>query len=149
MSKNLIFIFEFVSGGGFSQIKIPTSLFCEGFGMLRSIIADFKALDFEIYTILDQRIFFLSNFLHADIIRKVNENGDYLTIFKEIVNKCHYTFIIAPETSNILYNLTKIVKNCNKTILSTNLNGIKYGTSKIKTYKLFKSRKILSPRTYS
>ena len=73
MSKNLIFIFEFVSGGGFSQIKIPTSLFCEGFGMLRSIIADFKALNFEIYTILDHRIFFLSNFLQADIVRKVNE----------------------------------------------------------------------------
>ncbi|MEE9377113.1 MAG: ATP-grasp domain-containing protein [Candidatus Lokiarchaeia archaeon] len=149
MSKNLIFIFEFVSGGGFSQIKIPNSLFCEGFGMLRSIIADFKVLDFEIYTILDHRIFFLSNFLQADIVRKVNENDNYTTIFKDIVNKCHYTFIIAPETSNILYNLTKIVKNCNKTVLSTNLNGIKYGTSKIKTYKLFKSRKILSPRTYS
>ncbi len=149
MSKNLIFIFEFVSGGGFSQIKIPNSLFCEGFGMLRSIITDFKALDFEIYTILDHRIFFLSNFLQADIVRTVNENDDYITIFKDIVNKCHYTFIIAPETSNILYNLTKIVKNCNKTVLSTNLNGIKYGTSKIKTYQLFKSRKILSPRTYS
>lgn len=149
MSKNLIFIFEFVSGGGFSRRKIPTSLFCEGFGMLRSIIADFKALDFEIYTILDHRIFFLSNFLQADIVRKVNENDDYATIFKDIVNKCNYTFIIAPETSNLLYNLTKIVKNCNKTALSTNLNGIKYGTSKIKTYHLFKSKKILSPRTYS
>ncbi|NVM36843.1 MAG: ATP-grasp domain-containing protein [Candidatus Lokiarchaeota archaeon] len=149
MNRNLIFIFEFVSGGGFSRIKIPTSLFCEGFGMLRSIIADFKALDFEINTILDNRIFFLSNFLQADIVRKVNENDDYITIFKEFVNKCHYTFIIAPETSNILYNLTKIVKNCNKIVLSTNLNGIKYGTSKIKTYQLFKKKKILSPRTYS
>jgi len=149
MSKNLIFIFEFVSGGGFSRINIPTSLFCEGFGMLRSIIADFKALDFEIYTILDQRIFFLSNFLEADIIRIVNENDDYLSIFKETVKNCYYTFIIAPETSNILYNLTKIVNNCNKIVLSTNLKGIKYGTSKIKTYQLFENKKILSPRTYS
>ncbi len=148
MSKNIIFIFEFVSGGGFNQIKIPTSLFCEGFGMLRSIIADFKALDFEISTILDNRIFFLSNFLQADIVKKVNKNDEYIKIFKEMVNKCNYCFIIAPETSNVLYNLTNIVKNCNKIVLSTNLNGIKYGTSKILTYQFFKERKILSPRTY-
>ncbi len=42
MMKNRIFIFEFVSGGGFNKIEIPISLFCEGYGMLRSIIMDFK-----------------------------------------------------------------------------------------------------------
>ena len=53
MSNNRIFIFEFVSGGGFNQVDIPNSLFCEGYGMLKSIITDFKALNFEISTLLD------------------------------------------------------------------------------------------------
>ena len=148
MSKDLIFIFEFVSGGGFSQVNIPTSLFCEGFGMLRSIIADFKALGFEIHTLLDLRIFFLSKFLQADVIRKVDEHENYLKAFKNLVKTCKYVFIIAPETSKILYELTKLVKNYNKVILSTNLYGIKNGTSKIMTYNFFKKNGILTPKTY-
>jgi len=51
MMKKRIFIFEFVTGGGFNRVNIPISLFCEGFGMLRSIIKDFKSLGFEIYKI--------------------------------------------------------------------------------------------------
>ncbi|UCD02368.1 MAG: ATP-grasp domain-containing protein [Promethearchaeota archaeon] len=148
MTKNLIFIFEFVSGGGFSQADIPTSLFCEGFGMLRSIIKDFKALDFEIYTLLDYRIFFLSKILDADVIKKIHTHENYLKVFKNFVRECKYVFIIAPETSNILFELTKIAKNFNKIILSTNLSGIKLGTSKIRIYNFFKKNEILTPRTY-
>ena len=148
MSKNLIFIFEFVSGGGFSKVNIPISLFCEGFGMLRSIITDFKALDFEILTFLDYRIFFLSKFLEADVIKKITANENYIKIFKNYVRDCKYIFIIAPESSNILFELTKIAKNSNKIILSTNLKGIKLGTSKIRVYKYFKKNEVLTPRTY-
>ncbi|MFX1420016.1 MAG: ATP-grasp domain-containing protein [Promethearchaeota archaeon] len=148
MNKNIIFIFEFVSGGGFSQYNIPTSIFCEGFGMLRSIIQDFKMLDFEIYTMLDYRICFLSNFIQADVINKVEKNDSYLKIFKDLMKKSNYIFIIAPETSKVLFNLTKVVKNHEKILLSTNLEGIKYGTSKIKTYRLFRKNKIPTPKTY-
>ncbi|MFX0103898.1 MAG: ATP-grasp domain-containing protein [Candidatus Hodarchaeota archaeon] len=149
MSKNLIFIFEFVSGGGFSKVNIPISLFCEGFGMLRSIITDFKALDFEIYTILDYRIFFLSSFIQADLVEKVNFNDDYLKIFKNFAKDCKYVFIIAPESSNVLYKLTKVVNDYDKIILSTNLRGIKLGSSKIRTCKFFKKNNVLTPRTYA
>jgi predicted ATP-grasp superfamily ATP-dependent carboligase len=148
MSKELIFIFEFVSGGGFSRVNIPSSLFCEGFGMLRSIISDFKALGFEIHAMLDYRISSLSKFLQADIIRNVNANENYLKVFKKLVSNSKYVFIIAPETSNILYELTKIVKNYNKILVSTNLYSIKKSSSKIATYKLFKKSKVLTPRTY-
>ncbi len=148
MSKQDILIFEFVSGGGFNQVDIPISLFCEGFGMLRSIIADFKALDFEIYTILDSRIYFLSRFLQADIIKEIDPKENYLKIFKTLVQECKYAFIIAPEFSNILYDLTKIVKNHNKILLSTNLEGIRIGTSKIITHNFFKNSEIPTPKTY-
>lgn len=148
MNKNVIFIFEFISSGGLNKVPIPISLFCEGFGMLRSITSDFKALGYEIHTMLDSRVFFLSEFLQADNIRKVDNFDNYITIFKNLVNNCKYAFIIAPETSKILYNLTKIVKNYDRIILSTNLRGIKYGTSKISTYKIFKKKNILTPKTY-
>ncbi|MFX0041457.1 MAG: ATP-grasp domain-containing protein [Candidatus Hodarchaeota archaeon] len=148
MNENYVFIFEFVSGGGFNQVDIPSSLFCEGFGMLRSIIADFKALDFNISTILDYRIYFLSNLLEVDVIHKVEAKENYLNIFKNQVRNCKYIFIIAPESSNILYELTEIAKNYKKIILSVDLEGIKLGTSKILTYSFFKKNKLNTPKTY-
>ncbi|KKM19318.1 hypothetical protein LCGC14_1656890, partial [marine sediment metagenome] len=98
MSKNLILVFEFVSGGGFGKKNITSSLFCEGFGMLKTIISDFKMLNFEISTLLDYRVFFLSRFLQADIVKKVNANDNYLKLFKKLVKECKYAFIIAPES---------------------------------------------------
>ncbi len=148
MNENYVFIFEFVSGGGFNQVDIPSSLFCEGFGMLRSIIADFKAMDFIISTILDYRIYFLSNLLEADIIHKVDAKDNYINIFKNQVRNCKSIFIIAPESSNILYELTEIAKNYKKIILSVDLEGIKLSTSKIMTYSFFKKNKINTPKTY-
>ncbi len=148
MNENSIFIFEFVSGGGFSQVDIPSSLFCEGYGMLRCIIADFKALGFEIFTLLDHRIEFLSDYLEVDFIKVVDAKDNYIKIFKDIIQKCKYCFIIAPEFSNILYDLTKIARNNDKTILSVDLEGIKLGSSKIKTYNFFKEYEILTPKTY-
>jgi predicted ATP-grasp superfamily ATP-dependent carboligase len=148
LNKNKLLVFEFVSGGGFSDTTIPTSLFCEGFGMLRSITKDFSLLDFEIYTLLDYRICFLSKFLQADNIVKIQKNDNYIKYFKDLIRICEYTFIIAPESSNILYELTKIAKNYGKIILSTNLKGIEYGTSKIISCKIFKKNKTLTPKTH-
>lgn len=148
MNGNRIFIFEFVSGGGFNQVEIPSSLFCEGYGMLRSIIADFKAMDFEITTLLDDRIAFLSHYLEADSLQYIKADDNYICIFKESVKNCDYTFIVAPEFTNILYNLTKIVKEENKKLLSVGLEGIQLGSSKIKTYDYFRSNNVKTPKTY-
>ncbi|MHA1349843.1 MAG: hypothetical protein ACTSPZ_03280, partial [Promethearchaeota archaeon] len=71
MFRQDIFIFEFVSGGGFSHDEIPSSLFCEGYAMLRTIIEDFKNLGFHITTLLDSRIEFLSHYMKADVIKSV------------------------------------------------------------------------------
>ena len=148
MMKNRIFIFEFVSGGGFNKVKIPITLFCEGYGMLRSIIMDFKSLNFEISTMLDYRIFHLSNFLLVDELSIIRNLDNFLKKFKTEVKESEYTFIIAPESSNILYKLTKIVKKSNRILLSTNLEGIRVGMSKFNTYYFFKGNKTTTPKTY-
>jgi len=148
MNKDIIFIFEFISGGGFNFTKIPNSLFCEGFGMLRSLISDFKRLNFEIITLLDYRASFLSKFLQADIIREVKAEENYLVKFKKAVRESKYSFIIAPESSNLLFKLTKIVKDYDKELLSANLSCINQFTSKIKTFDYFKKNNIPTPSTY-
>lgn len=148
MRKKTLFIFEYVSGGGFNQMEIPSSLFCEGYGMLKSIILDFKKLNLTISTLLDHRIFFLSSYLKADNIKETQVEDDYIELFKAEVKKCDYCFIIAPEFSRILYTLTKIVKDYNRKLLSVDLEGIQLGMSKFETYKFFKKNKINTPLTY-
>ncbi len=149
MVNQKIFIFEFVSGGGYNQVEIPSSLFCEGYAMLRTTIEDFKKLGFQIITLLDVRIEFLSQYLKADIIKLVNKHNDYIKTYTECVIESSYCFIIAPEFSNILYNLTKIAKDNKKTVLSVDLDGIVLGASKLKTYNFFLENKVNTPQTYT
>ena len=75
MNKKKIFIFEFISGGGFNKDDIPSSLFCEGFGMLRSIIADFKAIGFNITEYAVVRIRYTDKMITKfELIRLANIN---------------------------------------------------------------------------
>ncbi|MFX1374544.1 MAG: ATP-grasp domain-containing protein [Promethearchaeota archaeon] len=148
MMRNRIFIYEFISGGGFNKVDIPASLFCEGFGMLKSIIEDFKSIGFEITTLLDYRIYQLSGLLLIDNFRVIQREDNYLKQFKILVKNCEYVFVIAPESTNILYQLTNIVTKYNKILLSTSLEGIKIGTSKIQTYEFFQKNKVKTPKTY-
>jgi len=143
-----IFIFEFVSGGGFSQVEIPSSLFCEGFAMLRSIIEDFKNLGFHITTLLDARIEFLSHYLKVDVVKSVELEEDFLKKYTDCVRNSNFCFVIAPEFSNILYNLTKIAKTNKKKLLSIDLNGVKLGASKLETYKFFIANRMDTPESY-
>jgi len=143
-----IFIFEFVSGGGFSQVEIPSSLFCEGFAMLRSIIEDFKNLGFQITTLLDSRIEFLSRYMKVDAVKSVELEEDFLKKYTECVRNSNFCFVIAPEFSNILYNLTKIVKTNKKKLLSIDLKGVKLGASKLETYKFFIANGMDTPESY-
>ncbi|MBY9005796.1 MAG: ATP-grasp domain-containing protein [Candidatus Lokiarchaeota archaeon] len=147
MQRNL-FIFEFISGGGFNKRIIPSSLFCEGFGMLRSIIEDFRKLDFQITTLLDIRIKYLSYLLNADSINYIDSNINYISYFKSLVRKNNFCFIIAPEFSKILKILTEIVKINKKKLLSIDIEGVNLGSSKYKTYKFFKKNKLETPETF-
>ncbi len=146
--SNKIFIFEFVSGGGFNKSTLPISLFCEGFAMLRACIEDFKSIDFEIETLLDDRISKLNGILVANTISFVKKNDDFIKIFKKILINNDYVFIIAPEFQNILYNLTKLVEDNEKNLLSVGSDFIQQFSSKYRTYEFFQSSKLNTPKTY-
>ncbi len=142
-----IFIFEFVSGGGFNKEDLPISLFCEGFAMLRACIEDFKSLDFEIETLLDERISKLKEILIADSISIVKQNDAFIKIFKKILLKNEHVFIIAPEFQNVLYDLTILAEDKDKKLLSIGSNFIQETASKFKTYEIFKTLSLNTPKT--
>jgi predicted ATP-grasp superfamily ATP-dependent carboligase len=143
-----IFIFEYVSGGGFNKDEIPISLFCEGFGMLVALIKDFMSLGYEVCTLIDYRIHHLSTILPINNRIIVKKDDNFLNHFKILVKDSDYSFIIAPDSRNVLFNLTRIVKKYNKILLSINLEGINIGSSKMNTYEFFQKNKLLTPKTY-
>ncbi|MFX0077427.1 MAG: hypothetical protein ACFE96_18445 [Candidatus Hermodarchaeota archaeon] len=148
MIEQNLFIFEFVSGGGFNKQDIPSSLFCEGYAMLRAVVEDFKKLGFKITILLDRRISHLSLYLYCDVIKYVDFTDDFLMKYLDCVKKSTHCFIIAPEFSNYLYKLTQLVKQNQKILLSIDLEGIKLGTSKLDTYNYFVANKLRTPKTY-
>ncbi|MFX0047936.1 MAG: ATP-grasp domain-containing protein [Candidatus Hermodarchaeota archaeon] len=148
MIEQNLFIFEFVSGGGYNQFDIPSSLFCEGFAMLRTIVEDFKKIGFKITTLLDERISQFSRYLNSDKVNYVKPEEDFLKKYIECVKESTYCFVIAPEFSKNLFKLTQIVKDHKKKILSIDLNGVRLGTSKLETYKFFKANNLSSPKSY-
>lgn len=147
MSKDKLFVFEFVAGGGLSKDELPISLFCEGFAMLRATIEDFKVLGFEIETLLDERILKLEEILVADKVSLVKKNDDYIKFFKKALLENDYVFIIAPESRNILFDLTKYAEDFKKKLLSVGSYFIEMGSSKFKTYKYFDFKRIKTPKT--
>jgi predicted ATP-grasp superfamily ATP-dependent carboligase len=148
MINQNLFIFEFVTGGGYNQLAIPSSLFCEGFAMLRTIVEDFKMLGFKITTLLDERISHLSRLLNSDDVKFVKDKDDFLIRYIDCVKDSSYCFIIAPEFSKHLYNLTQIVKEHKKNLLSIDLDGVLLGTSKFETYEYFRFNKVNTPKSY-
>jgi tyramine---L-glutamate ligase len=148
MHTQRVFIYEHVSGGGFNNREIPLSLFSEGFGMLRTIIEDFKALDFEVKTMLDYRIMRMSILLNCDYIMEVKRGTTIIEEFKSLIKDCQYVFIIAPEFSKILYKFTKVAEDMGKTLFSMNSAPILLGSSKLQTYNFFKNSGVLTPMTF-
>jgi len=149
MINQNLFIFEFVSGGGYNQCDMPSSLFCEGYAMLRVIVEDFKKLGFKVSILLDKRISHLSRYLNSDIIQFVKPKEDFLQKYIDCVRKSTFCFIIAPEFSKHLYKLTQIVKDHKKNLLSIDLKGVQLGTSKLETYNYFIANKVNTPKSYN
>ena len=146
--KKRIFVFEYTVGGGFYAEEITSSLLCEGYAMLRSIAEDFKNLGYKIITQIDQRILHLAKYLSVDQFYPVDSNNKFNDVFSRCIDMVDICFIIAPEFSNILYNLTRIAYDLNKTIISIGLEGIKLGASKIATYNYFKNNEVKTPKTF-
>jgi len=97
-----------------------------------------KKLGFKITILLDERIHYLSRFLKSDTVIFVKNKDDFLTRYIDCVKNSTHCFIIAPEFSKHLLNLTQIVKQHKKRLLSIGTEGILLGTSKYETYQFFK-----------
>ena len=142
-----LLVYEHISGGGFGDDQIPKNVLCEGFGMLRTLIADFKAAGHSITTTLDLRISRLNPPLKADFIISVSSPQEVKEKFLETLSQVDAAYIIAPETDNVLGSLVEFVEHAGATLLNCPAKVIEKVSNKIAFRESLKRNGIRVPRT--
>ena len=142
-----LLVYEHLSGGGFGDNQIPKNVLCEGFGMLRTLISDFKAAGHSVTTTLDTRISRLKPPLKADSIISVSSAQEVEEKFLEILSQVDAAYIIAPETNDLLSSIVEFVEHRGLASLNCPAKAIEEVSNKIVFRESLKRNGIFVPRT--
>ena len=142
-----LLVYEHLSGGGFGDNQIPKNVLCEGFGMLRTLISDFKAAGHSVTTTLDTRISGLKPPLKADSIISVSSAQEVEEKFLEILSQVDAAYIIAPETNDLLSSLIEFVEHTGIASLNCPAKAIEAVSNKIVFRESLKRNGIFAPKT--
>jgi len=100
-----LLVHEYVSGGGFAGKPIPSSILSEGFGMLRTLISDFKAAGHSVTTVLDSRLAALNPPIEADCIVPASSSRETEAAIQKVSESADAVYVIAPESNQVLQSL--------------------------------------------
>jgi len=117
-----LLIYEHISGGGFANEEISPSILCEGYGMLRSLISDFKVAGHNVTTLLDSRLKVFDPPLEADNTVSISSSNELDKNLKKLSEAVDAVYVIAPEsgqTCRVLWSWWKLPEGCLLTVKST------------------------------
>jgi hypothetical protein len=140
-------VYEHISGGGYAGQPIPLSVLSEGFGMLRTIVSDFKTAGHEVTVLLDARISKFNPPIAADRTVPVlypKEPEKFLSTIAAI-NDANY--IIAPETAQTLQSLVKLMEQTGKVSLNCESSGIQNVVNKATLNEILRKNGLSTPES--
>jgi hypothetical protein len=142
-----LLVYEHVSGGGFAGQPLDPSVLSEGFGMLRCLTQDFKAANYEVTVLLDERLSKFNPPITADFIVPIFYAHEAEKILAASAKSNDAVFIIAPETGQKLQSLVRLVGKLSKLSLSCEVNGIQKVSNKAVLYETLKNKGFCTPET--
>jgi predicted ATP-grasp superfamily ATP-dependent carboligase len=142
-----LLVYEHVSGGGCADEAILPSALSEGFGMLRTLISDFKTAGHSITTLLDSRIARLNPPLDADCVVPVFSSREAQTNIQKISEQTDAVYIIAPETDGLLRSLVELADQTGAASLNCSANSIEKVSDKAVFYGVVKKMGLRVPET--
>ena len=142
-----LLVYEHVSGGGFADREIAPSVLCEGFGMLRTVVADFKAAGHNVTSTLDSRIARLNPPIYTDCIVLVSSSQDAKENFQKIAEQVDAVYVIAPETQRIFRSLVEFVEQTGPASLNCSADAIEKLSDKAFFYESLRKIGISQPET--
>jgi hypothetical protein len=116
-----VIVYEHVSGGGYAGQSIPSSVLCEGFGMLRSIVADLKLAGHEVTVFLDTRISQLIPQIDADFTVPIFMPRNLKNFQKLSRKSTTPSTLLPPKQEELCNHLLNSLKKRAKQILIANL----------------------------
>jgi hypothetical protein len=140
-------VYEHISGGGYAGQPISLSVLSEGFGMLRSIVSDFKSAGSEVTVLLDARLSKLNPPIAADCTIPVfyPKEAEKLLINAAKINDAVY--VIAPETGQTLQSLVELVESIGQVSLNCTARAIQKVADKAVLYEMLKKNGLPTPNT--
>jgi len=142
-----LLVYEHISGGGYAGQPISLSVLSEGFGMLRSIVSDFKSAGSEVTVLLDARLSKLNPPIAADCTIPVfyPKEAEKLLINAAKINDAVY--VIAPETGQTLQSLVELVESIGQVSLNCTARAIQKVADKAVLYEMLKKNGLPTPNT--
>jgi len=133
-----LLVYEHVSGGGFADELIPADVLSEGFGMLRTLISDFKAAGHKVTTTLDSRIARVNPPIDADCVVPVFSSHETQVNIHKIAESADAVYIIAPETNGVLQSLVELLEQTDIASLNCPAGTIEKVSDKIDLYEFMR-----------
>jgi predicted ATP-grasp superfamily ATP-dependent carboligase len=142
-----LLVYEHVSGGGFAGEVIPVGVLSEGFGMLRTVIADFKAAGHSVTTTLDSRLAKWNPPLEADCVVPCFSSQETQANLRELSEEADTAYVIAPETDGVLQSLVEVVEQTGAASLNCASSAIEKVSDKAVFYAFLRKLGIPLPET--
>ncbi len=142
-----VIVYEYVSGGGYAEQIIPSSFLAEGFGMLRSIVEDFKVAGHQVTTLMDVRIAKLHPPIDAFCILPINYAKEAEKYLKKISTINDAIYIVAPETASTMKSLVKLVEKTGITSFNCESGAIGKIANKAVLYEKLEKKGFPTPKT--
>jgi len=142
-----LLIYEHVSGGDFADKPIPARVLSEGFGMLRTLIADFKSAGHYVTSTLDSRLAKLNPPMDADCIVPVFSSREVQTAIRKISESADAAYVIAPETKGVLQSLVENVEDTGAASLNCPADAIENVADKTVLHASLRKLGVPTPET--
>ncbi len=137
-----VLVYEYFSGGGFPEGKIPQGLAAEALGILWALLVDFKKWDaVRTLTVLDPRFEgripgLNRDTLPADEVILVSP-GKQDIAFLSLLNRCDAALVVAPETDGILSRLSRQVESAGIPLLGSSASATAIAGNKEVCHRIF------------
>jgi predicted ATP-grasp superfamily ATP-dependent carboligase len=142
-----ILLYEHISGGGYAGQPISPSVLSEGFGMLRSIVSDFKSAGHEVTVLLDARLSKLNPPIVADCTIPVFYPQEAEKLLGNAAKINDAVYVIAPEAGQTLQSLVELVEHIGKVSLNCDASAIQKVANKTVLHETLKKNGLPTPNT--
>ncbi len=142
-----LLIVECFSGGGYSNQRLSGNILSEAYGMLRSMISDFKTLDHNVTTLMDSRLIVFNPPNKADNLISISSLGEFYTKIKDLSDNVEAVYFIGPESNNLLEKLVETTSTSDVKSLNSEVYSIKVASNKKIIYETARKLGLKVPET--